>query len=284
MDAGSVRYALAAILSITIPTLCMQGSHDWSLPQGFQNSASVNALSQDSQMLQADRMARLVRCCLTVGLYNEEHALLRHMWVVASVADTPTLQNVFLPYLKLLLVVMRDHHIPLTKQIYQWQFQQVISLFITRFIGKEPKPLSADLNCPPLGCANPSRPYGCPTCLELDAFLVDPRRKSADVKGGIDAPEHVATQIQGTDYLQMTVVSHSAAQMQSTIRITKNITKSEESDARHDLWKEKVMKANDMIQAICGDAEWKILLGEKYDECMGLKAVRADEDSHCNVY
>ncbi|CAD6571107.1 MAG: hypothetical protein ASARMPRED_004203 [Alectoria sarmentosa] len=284
MDTGFARYALAAILSIAIPTLCMQGSHDWSLPQGFQNSASVNTLSQNSQMLQADRMARLVRCCLTVGLYNEEHALLRHMWVIASVADTPTLRHVFLPYLKLLLVVMQDHFIPLTKQSYQWQFQQVISLFITHFIGKEPKPLSVDLNCPPLGCANPKRPYGCPTCLELDAFLVDPHQKSADVKGGIDAPEHIATQIQGTDYLQMTVMSHSAAEMLSTIRITKNIAKPEEPDVRHDLWKEKVVKANDMIQAICGDAEWKILLGDKYDECMGLKAVRVDEDSQCNVY
>ena len=72
----------------------------------------------------------------------------------------------------------------------------------------------------------------------------------------------------------MTVVSHSAVQMRSTIRITKNITKPEEPDAIHDMWKERVVKANGMIQAICGDGEWKMLLGDRYDECMGLKLVR----------
>ncbi len=219
-------------------------------------------------------MARLVRCCLTVGLYNEEHALLRHIWLDAKFADAPTLEHVFLPYLKQLLVVMHDYFVPLTTQIYQWQFQHIISRFITLYIGREPTPLSPDLICPPLGCATLTQPYGCPICLQLDAFLVDPHRRSADITGGIDAPEHVAAQIQGTDHLQMAVTSHSAEHMQSTIQITKNVIKTEEPDVRHDLWKERVIKANDLIQAICGDEVWKLLLGDRYDECMGLKAVR----------
>ena len=275
MDAGFAKYALAEILSSAVPALCVRGAHNWSFHRGFPSSASVNAPAQVQDTLQAQIMARLVRCCLIVDLHNEEHALLRYMWLGASVADPPTLQKVFLPYLKQLLSVMQDHLIPLTTPSYQWQFQQVISLFITRYVGNEPRSLPADLTCPPLGCANPTRPYGCPTCLELDAFLVDPHRKTADVTGSIDAPEHVATQIQGTDYLQMIVISHSAEQMLSTIRITKNITKSKEPDARYDLWTERVLKANDLIQAICGDAKWKMLLGDRYDECMGLKAVRA---------
>ena len=257
-----------------MPSLCVRGAHNWSLHPWFPSRALCTS-EQDLQALQADRLARLVRCCLTAGLYNEEHALLRHVWLDAGVADAPTLQHVFLPYLKQLLIVMHDYRIPLTTQSYQWQFQQVISLFIIRYIGKEPTVLSADFTCPPLGCAGPTRPYGCATCLELDAFLTDPYRKTADVTGGIDAPEHVAAQIQGTDYLQMTVISHSAEQMTSTIRIMKNKIKNEQPDARHDLWKERVIKANDLIQAICGDEQWKMLLGDRYDECMGLKAVMA---------
>lgn len=275
IDPEFAKYALAEILSAAVPALCVRGGRHWSHYHGFPLPASTKAPGQDQQLQQADRMARLVCCCLTVGLRAEEHALLRHIWLGASVADAPTLQHVFLPYLKNLLMVMREHRIPLTTQSYQWQFQQVISLFITRFIGQEPTPLSPDLTCPPLGCAGPTRPYGCPTCLELDAFLVDPHRRTADVTGGIDAPEHVIEQIQGTDYLQMTVTSHSAEQMKSTIRITKNMTKPEEPDTRHDLWMERAIRANDSIQAICGDEEWKLLLGDKYDECMGLKAVRA---------
>lgn len=279
MDTGFARNALAEILSAAIPTLCDQDAHVSSHHQGFLSSArrtgSVNASAQDQPTLQADRMARLLRCCLIVGLHEEERTLLRRIWQEASLVDAPALQQIFLPYLRQLLIVMQDYSIPLTTQKYQWQFQQVISHFITRYIGKEPIPLPADLTCPPLGCANPTNPYGCHTCLMLDAFLVDPHRRTADVTGGIDAPEHVAAQLKGTDYLQMTVVSHSAAEMRSTIRITKNMIKAEEPNARHDLWKERVVKANDSIQAICGDEEWKMLLGDRYDECMGLKAVRA---------
>ena len=176
---------------------------------------------------------------------------------------------------------MHDYAIPLNTPNYQWQFQQVISLFITRYIGKEPTPTptppTPDLVCTPLGCASPANPYGCATCRELDAFLVDPDRRTADVTGGIDAPEHIGAQIQGTDHLQMAVMSHSAEKMTSTIRVSKNKikTKTEETDARHDLWIARVITANDLIQAICGDEEWKLLLGEKYDECMGLKVVRS---------
>lgn len=277
IEAGFAKYALAEILFAAVPAISAQLPHNWSIQPDSSYSASAKASLQERQIVQAERMARLVRCCVTVGLRNEEHALLQHMWLGASIADASTLQHVYLPYLKQILLVMRDYHIPLTTQSYQWQFQQVISLFIFRYIGKEPTPLSVDLTCPPLGCASPTNPYGCPTCLELDAFLVDPHLETVEVTGGIDAPEHVTTQIQGTDYLQMTVMTHCSARMLSTIRITKNLIKAEEEpDVRHDLWKGRVVKANDLIQAICGDEEWKMLLGDRYDECMGLKAVKAE--------
>ena len=273
IDAGQATYLLAEILSAAVPALCVRGAYNRSV-HPWLPSRAMYASAQEQQTLQADCMARLVRCCLATGLYNEEHALLRQIWLDARIADAPTLQHVFLPYLKQLLMVMHDYLIPLTTQSYQWQFQQVISLFIIRYIGREPTTPSADFTCPPLGCAGPTRPYGCATCLELDAFLVDPYRETADVRGGIDAPEHVAAQIQGTDYLQMTTVSHSAEQMTSTIRITKNKMKTEEPDVRHEMWKERVLKANDLIQAICKDEQWAMLLGDRYDECMGLKAIR----------
>ena len=273
MDAQSVRHALAEILECAVPALCAGGAQNWAAYKGLPISPSLNLNAPDQHTVQADSMARLIRCCLTVGAYNEEHALLRYMWVGASVADPQSLQHLFLPYLKNLLSVMRDYRIPLTTQSYQWQFQHVISLFIIRYIGKEPTPPFIDYTSPPLGCASPKNPYGCPTCLKLDAFLVDPHQQTTDITGGINAPEHVAAQIQGTDDLQMTVVSHSAESMTCTLRITKNI-KSEELDLDHESWKERVIKANDLIQAVCGDDEWKILLGDKYDECMGLQMVR----------
>lgn len=273
INAGQAKYLLTQILSAAVPAICVRGPDNWSLGAWFPCRASDTS-ARGRQIIQADRMSRLLRCCLTVGLYNEERQLLRHIWLDAKEADAPTLQHVFLPYLTQLLLVMHDYRIPMKTQSYQWQFQQVLSLFIIRYIGKEPRIISADFTCPPLGCSSPTKPYGCKTCLDLEAFLTDPYRQMADVTGGIDAPEHVAAQIQGTNYLQMTVISHSAERMTSTIRITKSKRKSEEPDARHDLWTERVIKANDLIQAICGDEQWKLLLGDRYDECMGLKMVR----------
>ncbi len=274
IDPGFAAYGLAEILSAIVPAICGPGAHNRSLYEGSTNPAYVNAPVEDQQTMQADRMARLIRCCLTVRLHAEEYALLNRMWLGASEADAPTLQHVFLPYLKHLFKVMQDYSIPLRAEIYQWQFQEIIPLFIIHYIGKEPPPLPPDLTCPPLGCASPKTPYGCSTCLELDAFLVDPHRKTADITGGIDAPEHVSAQIQGTDHLQMKVMTHSSEHMTSTIRITKNLSKPEEPDPMHALWKERVFKANDLIQSVCGDEEWKLLLGHFYDGCMGLTYVR----------
>ena len=275
-DARQTKHLLTEILLAAVPVLCLRGPHNWSL-KPWCPSGAANVPAEHLQIQHADRMARLLRCCLAVGLYNEERALLRHFWLDAHKADAATLHHVFLPYLKHLLNMMHDFGISSMTKSYQWQFQQVISLFIIRYIGKEPTTPTPppDFTCPPLGCAGPTRPYGCPTCLELDAFLVDPHRQIADIAGDIDAPEHVAAQIQGKDSLQMIILSHSAETMTSRIRITKTKpeTETEEPDTRHNLWRERVIKANDSIQAICGDEHWKLLLGDRYDECMGLKAV-----------
>ena len=273
IDAGQAKFLLAEVLSAAVPALCVRGPDNWSL-KPWVSFGTSDTSPRGQQTLQAYRMARLLRCCLTARLHKEERALLRHIWLDATEADAPTLQYVFLPYLKRVLMMMHNYDIPMTTPIYQWQFQRVISLFILRYIGKEPTAISADFTCPPLGCSGPTKPYGCRTCLNLDAFLTDPFRQTADVTGDADAAEHVAAQIQGKNYLQMTVISDSAKQETSTVRITKDERKTEEPNVRHNLWRERVVKANDMIQAICGDEQWKLLLGDKYDECMGLKAVR----------
>ena len=268
IETGRAKYILTGFLSSAVPGLCLRGPENWSLQPWCPFSASTSTLEKST--IHADRMVRLLRCCRVVGLYTEEHLLLRHYYLDADLADAATLQNVFLPYLKGLLNMMHTHCIPLTEESYQWQFQQVLSNFIVRYIGVEP---SANFTYAPLGCAGATNPYACFICFALDAFLVDPRLETTDVFGGIDTPEHLTTQLQGTDHLQMTVTSHSAEHMTSTVRITKTKAKVEEPDPEHDLWRERAIKANDMIQDICGDETWKKVLGDKYHELMGLKAV-----------
>ena len=239
---------------------------------------------QDQQTTRADRMAHLIRCCLSTGLFSKEGALLSHFLVAASTADVPLLRNIFLPYLKQLPKLMDDWHIALTTPLYQSQFQKIVSRFVALYVCKEPTPPSSyslDLTCPPLSCASVTNPFGCIFCIQLDIFLGDPRTQAADFGGGIDIVEHIADQVHGINYLSvMTTITPSADPTQPmesdshTIRITKHSPHwGQDPNPRHELWNKRFIKAKGMLHAICGDEEWKLLLGEKYDECMRLEAV-----------
>ena len=261
IDIGRAKYLLAGLLPAAMPYLCLRCRDNWSLQPRCPSPASTS----NKYTLHADRMVRLLCCCLVAGFDTEERLLLQHYYLDALMADAATLQNLFLPYLKRLLKMMHAYRIPLTKDCYRRQFQQVLTYFIIRYIGAEPPELPADFTRLRLGCKQPS---GCITCLALDAFLVHPYRQTTVVFGGIDAPEHLTTQLQGADHLEMAVTSLSVTTMTSTIRVMKTKAMSD-----HDRWRERVIKANDMIQDICRDEKWKMLLGDKYDECMGLKRV-----------
>ena len=86
-----------------------------------------------------------------------------------------------------------------------------------------------------------------------------------EIAGDINTPEHIATQIRGKDFVQMSVVPSSVKEQKCTMRITK--TKKEEYDA----WRARVLAAGDTTRAIYKYEEWKMLLGDRYREIMVLK-------------
>lgn len=271
IDIGRAKTLLAGILSFSVPKLCVRSPLNWSLQPWCSSPAVTSA--RDKCTLHADRMVRLLYCCLAVGLYNELHLLLWHYYLDAHIADVDALQFIFLPYLKQLLTLMHDYRIPLTTQSYQWQFQQIISSFIANYIGMEPLRPRGNFSWPPLGCTPSTTLYGCPTCKDLDAFLADPHRQTADIPGPIDAPEHLTARLEGTDHLHMTVIVRSTVDLLTATRITKIKPSTEAVDAIHDQWRERVIKVNELTQDICGDEQWKELLGDWYSHCMELKAV-----------
>ena len=271
MDIGRAKSLLAGILSFSVPKLCVRSQFNWSLQPWCSSPALTSA--RDKCTLHADRMARLLYCCLAVGLYNELHLLLWHYYLDAHMADVYALQFIFLPYLKRLLKMMHDYRIPLTTQCYQWQFQQIVSTFIVNYIGMEPLRPRGNFSWPPLGCTPSTEPYGCPTCKDLDAFLADPRRQTADISGPIDAPEHLTARLEGKDHLHISVIVRSTEDLLSATRITKTKPSTEMADAIHDRWRERVINVNELLQDICGDEQWKELLGDWYSYCMELQGV-----------
>ena len=270
IDKDQAHYLLGGILSVAVPHLCVRGPKNWSLHPWCAKPDSTSA--HDQYENHADRMIRLLHCCIMVGLHGELHLLLQHYFLDVQILSGAALQQVILPYLQRLLTMMIAYRIPLTTPSYQWQFQQAISLFIIRYVGIEPpEEPPRNFSRPPLGCASPSKPFGCPTCREMDSFLVHPLLQTIDISAGLVGPEHLAAQLRGRDYVEMTIVSRNPETLTSTVRITK---KGPEPDPRHGQWYERGRHAHRLIQGICSDDVWRMLLGDRYDECMSLRAVR----------
>ena len=255
---------LAETLSAAVPWLRLRSANCWSLRRHT---------TQDQQIAHADRMVRLLHCCISSGLEDEEKKLLEHFWLDAQAADATTLYHVFLPYLKKLLDMMHINHIPLTSQPYQNQFQQVMTYFIARYIGREPPRQLADLAYPILGCGTQDKPFECRPCLDLDVFLVDADKHIWTVSVDTDISNHLANQIKGFNYLQMTVLLQDIEGQRCTTQFTKTRMLPREDDM-HMLWRWRAVYMSRLMQEICGDEQWRLLLADRYDECTQLRAVR----------
>ena len=290
LETEVVRMGVHDVLSTAIPLIKIRATTDTRkrpIPRSAP-AADLNTehdahphLQPDRWSVTADRLIDVLNCCINLDLHDEEWHFLRQMWIEASIADAQSLQHIFLPFIKRLRHTMFDHDIPPNKDNYQWLFQQTISLFIIRYIGKEPfNPLNSTL--PRMGCGKQKR-Y-CRGCTDLDDFLMHPDIRSVDIVGTGDIRAHVMSHLNYGDVYSPTHVGYLEAKTlyseidmanpnaRHTLRVTKWFTQPTSPD--HAAWTERVYAANDMIQDIARDEEWKLLLGERYDECMGLKAVK----------
>lgn len=112
-------------------------------------------------------MADLVRYLITLDLKNEALDLISKVGLEAANADGRTLEVILMPFLPSLQQVMEEQKIPPTIQIYQYLFQQVIPLSISRYIDIEPtRPM--DDAYPRAGCSSP----GCRDCQDFGTFCV----------------------------------------------------------------------------------------------------------------
>ena len=257
-----------------MPQLCLRHPDNWCLRPKYPSAAPTSPC--DLNTMHVDRMVRLLRCCFMTGRHNEELLLLRHYRMAAQIADAPTLQSLFFPYLKRLLQMMNEYGHPRTIKGYHFQFQEVLSHFIVRYIGMEPLGSSADFTCPTLGCAAATAPLGCRDCHELDAFMVHPHMRTVEIPSDSDTTAHLMAQLKGQQHLLLLVRRCRADPTTIILTISKKKKRTAPPDPYHEQWCRRVDKTDELCLTVCSKEEWRYLLGARFEELLHLKAVKME--------
>jgi hypothetical protein len=86
-----------------------------------------------------DRIAEVLSHCLSMGLKDEMDQLIANLKQEAGRADSVALAQVMIPSLRNLPQVMHDQNIPLVMENYQELCKQVVSLYVFRYVRREPQ-------------------------------------------------------------------------------------------------------------------------------------------------
>ena len=234
------------------------------------STTSVGVEGIDRRSLAGSRIALLVGCCLTWDLEDEENCLLDKIAWEASNGDDRTLNVIFMPFLQTLCQIMEPNRVLLTKKAYQSLFQYIIALFIMEYVKMEP-PRPVNQICPKAGCGAGRQ---CRDCWDLDDFLRHLSQKSWDLTTTGQRRDHVEHRVLGSQspFFRCDTIKNPHAP--HTLRVTKTLN--EAWEASHLDWLSRCTHAKDMLAAIGYDA-LKQLLGDKYDECVELRAVRHEQ-------
>lgn len=265
-----VHLALREVFSMMIPAFTIQ-TGNVSAKRRKVTQTSTNFVGQDDMdrwPLAGSRIARLIGCCLTSNLKDEEKYLLNRIASEASNADDRTLYVILMPFLQTLSQIMEQKSVPFTTQDYQNLFQYIIALFIIEYVKMEP-PQPVNQTCPNAGCGA-GRPQ-CQDCWNLDEFIRHPSRQSWDLTATGQRRDHVERRVlvSKSPYFRYHTIKNRHAP--HTLEVTKTLN--EAWEANHSAWLSRCAKAEEALAGIGHDA-LKKLLGNKYNECVELRSVR----------
>ncbi|MCJ1436898.1 hypothetical protein MMC27_006280 [Xylographa pallens] len=117
-------------------------------------------------MVAADDIVMLIGYCISLKNSKAINRILRRIRKDATTIDTSAFHDLLVPILKGLLRKLQRLGVPLVLPQYQSFFQDILDLYIQRYVGMEPYGES-NWTRPPIGC-------GCAECRQLDHFLADP--------------------------------------------------------------------------------------------------------------
>ena len=269
IDSRMVCHALREVFSVMIPAFTIENDSFSAKRRKIARipSTSPGDMDTDPWPLAGNRIAHLIGCCLAWGLEDEENYLSKKITREANSADHRTLNVILMPFLQALRQTMEQNSIPFTRQDYRYLFQYIIDLFIIEYVKMEPR-RPANQICSKAGCGVGPQ---CQDCWDLDEFLRHPSHKSWDLTTTGQRRDHVERRVLGSQSPCFRCDTIENPHAPHTLRVTKTLN--EAWKASHLAWLGRTLHAKEMLAAIGHDA-LEQLLGDKYDECVELRAIR----------
>ncbi|MCJ1393988.1 hypothetical protein MMC18_006865 [Xylographa bjoerkii] len=155
----------------------------------------------------ADDIVMLISYCISLENNKAVNRILRRIRRDATTINTSAFHALLIPILQGLLETLQSLGVPLVSPQFQTFFQDLLHLYILRYVGMEPDG-GSDWTRPLEGC-------GCANCCKLNHFLADPNRQietfavapaqRAHLHQRIgDSCKHETEQINGTPTLVVT--------------------------------------------------------------------------------
>ncbi len=192
-----------------------------------------------------------------MGLKDEMDQLIAKLKQEAGRADSVALAQVMIPSLRNLPQVMHDQAIPLVKEDYQELCKQVVSLYVFRYVRREPQ-RPPNWVCPKKGC-------GCKECVHLDLFLNSPTRQTMGFTTTGPKRNHIEDRVRGLNEIRTSTKKND--------RASHTLILMDWWQSSHDAWSSRCSSALVSVMGV-GTNNLKQLLGDKYDALVDLRQVK----------
>ena len=208
--------------------------------------------------IDANDIASLLDYCRSMELTEERHAIMNRLVESSKIVDPSGFSNVFVPLFARLVEISRINDTSLEENISKTCFQDVMSLYVQRYIGLEP--------AKPRDWAQPHTVCSCGDCQGLSRFMADPTRQVGRFAMAEKRRRHLENRLRDTGCSLDTERQGSP----HTLVVTKTLRKWHESLSE---WKARCKVAGQSFLTI-GTTAMEQMFGEHYEEFASLKAVK----------
>ena len=257
---GVARNIYRDVLADLIPTFRLEIETPSPKKARHHYSISIDTKPKQSRAsaIDANDIASLLDYCRTMQLTDEKLAIMDQVVESSKTIEPSGFSDVLIPLLGRLVELSRFNDISLDEIISKPCFQDVLTIYVQRYIGREPAQ-PRDWAQARIGC-------GCGDCHKLSHFMTNPREKVGKFAMAEKRRRHLEYKLHDTGCTLDTVRQGSP----HTLVVTKTHRKWHESLKG---WKSRCKLASESFR-IVGTAAIEEIFGEEYEEFASFKAVK----------
>ena len=248
------------VLTDLIPTLRLETGT--SSPKKARYDYYVGRRTESEQsgtsFIDTNDIASLLDYCRVLKLTDEKDAIIDQLVESSKTVDPSGFGAVFIPLFARLVELSRFHEISLDESISKTCFQDVMTLYVQRYIGLEP--------AKPRDWAQARTGCGCGDCQALSRFLTDPVQKVGRFAMAEKRRRHLEYKLPNTG-CDLDTERYGSPH---TLVVTKTLKKWHESLKE---WKARCKLASQSFHSI-GIEAMEQIFGERYEEFASFEAVK----------